>query len=174
MTTGANAIAPLRVLRSSSRAALRRHANNCCGVSPCRRATSQTVVPSAWLSATICAFCSAVHERRRPAPVNTSSRRTGSVLDLSKSSVSDMCLTPLVTNGATLPDQKPLMGTVKEHRLPRIRSRSFSTDHALGSGGLEPAVGWPGWQPWEREAWAAYGLTFAIMVTTLCVRMPTY
>src|SRR3954454_14256473 len=53
-TTGANAIAPLRVLRSSGPAAFRRHANNCCGVSACRRATSQTVAPSAWLSATIC------------------------------------------------------------------------------------------------------------------------
>ncbi len=36
---------------------------------------------------------SAVQVRRRPAPVNTSSRRTGSSLDLGKSSVSDTCLT---------------------------------------------------------------------------------
>ena len=41
--------------------------------------------------ADIRAFCSAGHLRRRPAPVNTSSRRTGS--DLGKSSVSDTCPT---------------------------------------------------------------------------------
>src|SRR5216684_2697901 len=38
-------------------------------------------------------FCSALQARRRPVPVNTSSRRTGSGLDLGKSSVSDTCLT---------------------------------------------------------------------------------
>ena len=38
-------------------------------------------------------LCSALHVRRRPAPVNTSNRRTASGLDLGKSSVSDTCLT---------------------------------------------------------------------------------
>src|SRR4029077_11897997 len=51
------------------------------------------LVPSTKLSATICAFCSAVQLRVRPVPVNTSNRRTGSGLDLCKSSVSDTCLT---------------------------------------------------------------------------------
>jgi hypothetical protein len=42
---------------------------------------------------TIRVFCCAVQVRRRPAPLKTSKRRTGSGLDLSKSSVSDTCLT---------------------------------------------------------------------------------
>jgi len=72
------------------RRASRRQPNNCCGVKPCRRATALTDAPLASHSATISAFCSAVQLRRRPAPVKTSSRRGCS--DLSKSSVSDMCL----------------------------------------------------------------------------------
>jgi hypothetical protein len=39
-TTGANAT---RLARVRVRCASRRHANNCCGVSPCRRATALTV-----------------------------------------------------------------------------------------------------------------------------------
>ncbi len=76
--------------------AFRRQANSCCAVSPCRRATALTVAPSAQLSATICAFCSIVQERRHPVPVKTSNRQTGSALDISISSVSDMCSTPLL------------------------------------------------------------------------------
>jgi putative tryptophan/tyrosine transport system substrate-binding protein len=45
------------------------------------------------MPATIRSFCSPLQARRRPAPVNTSNRRTRSALDLGKSSVSDTCLT---------------------------------------------------------------------------------
>ena len=47
---------PVSLLSRSARCrACRRHSNNCCGVSPCRRATAETVPPSQ-LSAMICAF----------------------------------------------------------------------------------------------------------------------
>ena len=46
----------------------------CCGESPCRRATAETDSPLATISATIRALSSSLHVRRRPAPVNTSSR----------------------------------------------------------------------------------------------------
>ena len=52
------------------------------------------------------AFCSTVQPRRRPVPVNTSSRRTGS--DLSKSSVSDMCPTARFS-GQTIVDYCPAL-----------------------------------------------------------------
>src|SRR5581483_2032010 len=91
-----------KVIRLSpvrARCASRRQVNNCCGVSPCRRATALTVSPGSYVSATISAFCSGGQPRRRPVPVNTSTRRTGSgsltPLGLSKSSVSDMCPSPL-------------------------------------------------------------------------------
>ena len=48
------------------------------GVSPCRRATALIEVPGPSLSATMAAFSSSDHVRRRPAPVNSSMRRTGS------------------------------------------------------------------------------------------------
>ncbi len=93
-STGAN-VTRRSPLAAPCRSACRRQPNNCCGVSPCRRATADTVSPPRQLSATISAFCSAVQARRRPVPVNTSSRRTGSPsgLDLCKSSVSGMCPT---------------------------------------------------------------------------------
>ena len=59
-----------------------------------RRATALTDAPPARLSATMCAFCSELHERRRSVPVKISSRRTGS--DLAISSVSDTGPTPSV------------------------------------------------------------------------------
>jgi hypothetical protein len=86
--------------------------NNCCGVSPCRRATAVTFSPSAQLSATIRAFCSAVHARRRPVPVSASSRCTGSGLDLCKSSVSDTCLARVIQHA-----------DIRASRLARQRGR---------------------------------------------------
>src|SRR5712671_5775671 len=59
--------------------------------------------PLPQLSVTICAFCSVVQERRRPAPVKTPSRRTCSALDISISSVFDMCPTPLLQTGGHYP-----------------------------------------------------------------------
>jgi len=44
------------------------------GDNPCRRATAETDSPLATISATIRALSSSLHVRRRPAPVNTSSR----------------------------------------------------------------------------------------------------
>jgi hypothetical protein len=62
---------------SSSKApASRRHPNNCCGLSPWRRATSDTLTPPARLSTTMRALSSLDHRRRRPMPVISSIRRT--------------------------------------------------------------------------------------------------
>jgi hypothetical protein len=47
-----------------------------CGVRPCRRSTSETTTPAARVSSTTRALKSSVNQRRRPAPVITSSRRT--------------------------------------------------------------------------------------------------
>jgi hypothetical protein len=55
---------------------LRRHVNTCCGVRPCRRATSETTAPGASVSPTTCVLKSSVNCRRRPVPVITSTRRT--------------------------------------------------------------------------------------------------
>src|SRR6266404_5952250 len=56
--------------------ASRRHANNCCGLSPWRRATSDTLTPPVRLSTTMRALSSLDHRRRRPMPVISSIRRT--------------------------------------------------------------------------------------------------
>lgn len=56
--------------------ASRRHPNNCCGVSPWRRATTDTTAPGPSASATIRALSSIVQRRRPTAPVMTSMRRT--------------------------------------------------------------------------------------------------
>jgi hypothetical protein len=52
----------------------RRQPNSCCGDNPCRRATPETLSPLVIISPTIRALSSALHVRRRPRPVNTSSR----------------------------------------------------------------------------------------------------
>ena len=95
MTTGANTARFSHAAFPTRGRPFRRHPNNCCGVNPCLRATADTVSPVSYVSETIRAFCSELQRLRRPAPVNTSSRRTGSGsgLGLSKSSVSDMCPT---------------------------------------------------------------------------------
>src|SRR5271165_1856071 len=62
------------------------------------------------------AFCSAGQARRRPDPVNTSSRRTGSELDWGKSSVSDMCPTRC-DSGRTIADQRPALKVGNKDRL---------------------------------------------------------
>ena len=59
----------------SSRAC-RRQPNSCCGLSPCRRATSDTLAPGLRLSTKMRALSSSDHCRRRPVPVISSSRRT--------------------------------------------------------------------------------------------------
>jgi hypothetical protein len=59
--TGANAKPLSLPAASARRRAARRHPNNCCGVNPCRRATAHTDSPLSPISATIRAFCSAVH-----------------------------------------------------------------------------------------------------------------
>src|SRR3979490_3037070 len=65
----------------------RRQPNNCCGVNPWRRATAQTESPLATISATIRALSPLLHFRLRPAPVKTSSRRTGSVIAICSVSI---------------------------------------------------------------------------------------
>ena len=52
----------------------RRQPNNCCGDNPCRLATPETDSPLVTISATIRALSSSLNDRRRPAPVKTSSR----------------------------------------------------------------------------------------------------
>ena len=52
-------------LSFNSSRACRRQPNNCCGLSPCRRATSDTLAPGFRLSTTIRALSSADHCRRR-------------------------------------------------------------------------------------------------------------
>jgi hypothetical protein len=58
----------------------RRQPNNCCDESSRRRATAEIESQPATTSATIRALSSAVHVRRGPAPVNTSTRRIGLVI----------------------------------------------------------------------------------------------
>jgi hypothetical protein len=58
------------------RRACRRHVNNGCGVSPCRRATSEITALGTSVSSMILALSSSENRRRRPVPVITSSRRT--------------------------------------------------------------------------------------------------
>src|SRR5262249_56638256 len=66
--------------------------NSCCGVSPCRRATSDTTTPGARLSRTIRALASRVNRRLRPAPVIISTRcKVSSLFSVVGSSVSS-CL----------------------------------------------------------------------------------
>ena len=76
--------------------ACRRHAYSCDAARPCRRATALTVSPPTTLSATIDAFCSALHDRRSPDPVKISRRRAGSGIGVT--TVSDIAPTPRSTN----------------------------------------------------------------------------
>ncbi len=75
-TAGTNVGASLSVGCGATLRACRRHVNTCCGVRPCRRATSETTASGASVSSTTRAFKSSVNRRRRPTPVITSSRRT--------------------------------------------------------------------------------------------------
>src|SRR6185437_4375953 len=68
---------------ATGRRACRRQVNTCCGVSPFRRATSETTAPGTSVSSTIPALKSSENRRRRPVPVITSSRRTAVVSGLS-------------------------------------------------------------------------------------------
>lgn len=69
--------------------ACRRQVNTCCGVSPFRRATSETTAPATSVSSIIPALKSSENWRRRPVPVITSSRRTAIASGLSVSSSVD-------------------------------------------------------------------------------------
>ena len=74
----ANPASPVAACRRNapSLRACWRQPNNCCGCSCChRRATSETRAPGTNVSATIRAFSSADHRRRRPGPVSSSNRR---------------------------------------------------------------------------------------------------
>ena len=57
-----------------NRRACRRQVNTCCGVSPCRRAISETTAPGTSVSSMIRALSSLENQRRRPVSVITSSR----------------------------------------------------------------------------------------------------
>ncbi len=72
---GAVPAASLSTSRNSNRAS-RRHAKSCCGESPLRRATSDTLVPGAKLSTTMRALSVSDQRRRRSDPVISSIRRT--------------------------------------------------------------------------------------------------
>jgi hypothetical protein len=75
--------------------ACRRQVNTCCGVSPCRRATSEITAPTTSVSSTTRALKSPENRRRRPVPVITSKRRTSvpsgsslwSIIDTSRSPI---------------------------------------------------------------------------------------
>src|SRR6516162_8307316 len=81
LTTGAGPAASIRTgtnlgaLTPAACATWRRHTVNNPRTTPCRRATSDMFAPSSKLSATIPAFSSAVHRRRRRCPVISSTRR---------------------------------------------------------------------------------------------------
>ncbi len=109
----------------------RRQVNSCRGVRPCRRATSQTLAPSARLSATMAAFRSALHVLRRPAPVKTSIRRVGarSSSDMCLCSEIGMCRSPLSLR-LSLPMLKKTGGgktpvTVKTYTCQERQFRGF-------------------------------------------------
>jgi len=127
-TAGTNNGSGAGAFANRTRAA-RRQANTCCGESPRRRATALTVSPASQLFATIRAFSSGSHSRRRPEPVNISSRRTGSSsLDLSASSVIVMCRSPqrLRTSSLTTTRKRCCSNSAYgklavEPHLPRLR-----------------------------------------------------
>ena len=73
---GTGGAAPASVLVPIRARAARRQPNSCCGLSPCRRATSDTFAPGARLYRTIWVLASVDHRRRRPLPVISSIRRT--------------------------------------------------------------------------------------------------
>lgn len=73
----------------------RRHVNNCCGASPCRRATSETTAPGTSVSSIIRVLSSAENHRRRPVPVITSSRRAVVASGLSVWSSIDTTRSPI-------------------------------------------------------------------------------
>jgi hypothetical protein len=81
----------------------------------------------ALVSVTICAFCSAVLARRRPDPVQISTRRTGSGLDSGKSSVSDMFPNPRDSGRTIAHQHSPLKMRLKDRlRLHAIWPLSFA------------------------------------------------
>ena len=101
-TAGTNFGAPVSL--AAGRRACRRQVNTCCGVSPFRRATSETTAPGTSVSSTMPALKSSENWRRRPVPVITSSRRTAvasglsvwSSVDTSRSPISEIAQSPIV------------------------------------------------------------------------------
>ena len=116
-TAGANIGASSGTERTSNGLrASRRHVNNCCGVRPCRSATSETTAPGISVSSRIRARSSALHRRRPIARVITSKRRTspsgsslGSSLDTKRS------LQIRIVRVGAQPAAKKVRS---EHRLP--------------------------------------------------------
>ena len=98
--------------------AWRRQPNNCCGESPCRRATAQTELFAHHAPATIRALSSGVQLRRRPAPVNSSTRRTGSVIALRSASI----LNPTVKCSPKITDHPQIRKVGPKQRLSRKRT----------------------------------------------------
>src|SRR5258706_6403208 len=86
-------------------------------------------------------FCSALQARRRPVPVNTSSRRTGSGLDLGKSSVSDTCLTRSIQRADIRPSAPDVKRGVR--RPLTIERRIAAVLGAVPRGGRAPASAGP-------------------------------
>ena len=84
-----------QVSLATGRRACRRQVNTCCGVSPFRRATSETIAPGTSVSSTIPALKSSENWRRRPVPVITSSRRSVVASGLSVWSSVDTSRSPI-------------------------------------------------------------------------------
>ncbi|WP_458351525.1 amidohydrolase family protein [Methylobacterium amylolyticum] len=106
---------------SSARRASRRQPNNCCGVSPWRRATTETTAPGQSVSSKTAALASADQIRLPPAPL-TSSSRLGSNLRSSP----DTCRssTPLSDGHQHLnPSCHPIGGTQTTLTPPEMMLR---------------------------------------------------
>jgi len=79
-TAGTNSSLPASADPASTSRNRRRQLNTCCDDKPCWRATAHTKSPLDAISATIRTFSSSSQTRRRPVPVNTSTRFAGLVL----------------------------------------------------------------------------------------------
>ena len=107
---------------AAGRRAWRRHVNNCCGDSPCRRATSETTAPGTNVSSIIRALF-AENRRRRPAPVITSNRRTVVGLGSSVGSSVDTSRSPIQMKRSAPSTRASLINKVRpQHRLLSFRS----------------------------------------------------
>src|SRR6185437_1403401 len=94
ITAGTNFGPALSMPGLADARACRRQVKTCCGVSPRRRATSETTAPATSVSATTSLLKSSENCRRRPVPVITSSRRTSVASGLSVWSSVDISRSP--------------------------------------------------------------------------------